>query len=153
MNIEKKRIIINIILKIFFISVIIILNYIFIKYKAVNIFGYTSTVTEEANGSTTIYISQKYYLINVLIHSLSLFFIVDTITLLIYDIINLKNDKKYSIKYKLRIIFIIGVFIIISTTIEMIFMLLGPTVSIVLNIILLSTFLVKLYFLIKKMNN
>jgi Na+-transporting methylmalonyl-CoA/oxaloacetate decarboxylase beta subunit len=133
----RKKIIINIFLKIFFVFIIIMLNYFFVKHNKIAISENTSVeIIGGTDGSTTIYIFLKYILINILRYSLSLFFIIGIVTLLIYDIINIKNDKKYSIKYKFKTVLTVYLFIIISTIIEITFNLLGPMISVILNIII-----------------
>ncbi|MDR1148448.1 MAG: sodium ion-translocating decarboxylase subunit beta [Spirochaetaceae bacterium] len=127
MKIKEKRIILNIILKIILILTIITLDYFVVNNNRIINHSETSSVAiiGGADGPTTIYISSKNVLVNILIYLLSLLFIIDIITLLIYDIISLIKDKKYSIKYKCKIIFSIDFFIILSVVIKIIFTLLG----------------------------
>ena len=152
MEMRKKRIIISILSKIILLFIIIISNYFLLKYNNIRISENTSVeIIGGADGPTTIYIFPKYNLINILQYSLSLFFTIDIVVLLIYDIINLRKNKKYSTKYKFKTVLAIDLFIIVSIIIEITLNLLGPTISIISNIILLSAFFIKLYHKKKQM--
>jgi hypothetical protein len=151
MIIKEKSFILNIVLKIILIVITITLNYFLVNdNRMINDSEILSAVIDGADGPTIIYISSKQVLVDILVYSLSLVFIIDIIILLVYDIIGLIKNKIYGIKYKCKIIFTIDflIIIIISIMIEIIFNLLGPTISIGLSIILI--FFIKLYFIKRK---
>jgi hypothetical protein len=141
----RKNIILNIIFLIVLIFIIILVNYIFQDFfnKIIYDRGVYSII-EGADGPVTIY--TPYSLINILRYLLSIFIIMNIIILLVYDIIELIGSKKYSIKYKFKIIFVIDLIVILSTLVEIIFFLLSTTISIIFNIILISILLIKIYF-------
>jgi oxaloacetate decarboxylase beta subunit len=144
---ERKSIMINITLKIVIIFILIGINYLISKYINVNNSASAVAIIGGADGPTTIYISSKYSLINILRYSLSILFLINIIALLVYDVIGLKKAIKYSIKYKLKIIIAMDLFIILSVIIQIIINILLPTLSIFLNIILLSVLSIIIYFI------
>ncbi|MHC6204493.1 sodium ion-translocating decarboxylase subunit beta [Breznakiellaceae bacterium SP9] len=151
MNIEKKRTIVSIVLKIILIFVIITLNYFFVKYAILNISeSISAAIIGGADGPTTIYIAPKFVLKNTVVFSIAAFFILNIITLLVYDIVSLKRDKKYSLKYKIKIVLTIDLLIIMSTAIEIVFIILAPAFLIVLNIVFISILFLKLLFMKNK---
>jgi Na+-transporting methylmalonyl-CoA/oxaloacetate decarboxylase beta subunit len=146
MRTGKRGIILNISLEIILLFIIIMLNYYFVKDNGINISeNATVAIISGADGPTNIYISPKYILRNLL----PLLFTLDIIILVIYNFLALKKAKRYNIKNKFKIIFIIDLMIIISVIIEILFNLLGLAISMILNIILISILLIKIYFVKK----
>ena len=108
----RKNVLLYIILKVALIFIIILVNYIFRDFFNDIIYDRgIYSIIGGADGPVTIY--TPYSLINILRYSLSIFVIMNIIILLVYDIIELVKFKKYSIKYKIKIIFAIDLIIIL----------------------------------------
>ena len=142
----RKCIIIKIILKIVLILIVIVANCLLLRYFNTNNSASVVGIIGGADGPTTIYISSRYGLIANLILTLSIFFVVSIIVLLVYDIIELKKSKKYDTKYKFKIILAIDLSIIISVIIQIVFNLLAPALSVFLNITLIAILFIIIYF-------
>ena len=135
----------KIFVKIIILSVIISSNYLLLKYFN-NEFKETPTVTviDSTDGPTTIYISAKFIIVNILKYSLSIVLGINILILIVFDVLRFVQ-KKYDRKNKLRIILGINFRIIIALLLEIIIYLLIPSMAILANIVFISIFLIILY--------
>ena len=147
---ERKSIIFNIALKIVLIFIIITVNYLVSKYINFIDKEIVDAISAGSNGPTSIYISSRNIYIEALRYSLLVIFLINIIILLTYDVISLKILKKYEKKYKFKVILIIDLFIVSSAIIQIFFNLLSPFISTLLNSILISILLIRIYFIKNK---
>ena len=146
-----KRIIVNSAIKIIILSIVITVNYLMVKHLGYNLKEASAvTIIGENDGPTTIYISAKFNMINLLKYSLSVIFGINILILIIFDIIELVKNKSYDTKNKFKIVFGINLRIIIALLIETLIYSLIPSMSILGNIIIISIFLILIY--IRKIN-
>ncbi|MDR1837466.1 MAG: hypothetical protein LBQ89_07390 [Treponema sp.] len=152
----KKRIAASIILKIVLVIILAALNYLMPEYINEGPFeenpflnlndAAAIAIIGGADGPTTIYFLPELILLNILRYTLLVFLIVNIIILLVYDVIELRKSKKYGMKHKFKIILAVDLFIVLSVIVQAVLYLLGPAFSILLNIVLMSILLIKIYF-------
>jgi Na+-transporting methylmalonyl-CoA/oxaloacetate decarboxylase beta subunit len=138
--------------KILIILFVILINILLPKYNngnspylpAISIIG-------GADGPTSIYILGNYSWQSILKYFLSAIIIIDTLVLIVFDIIRFKKRRMYTIKYKMKIIISMNIFIIILSSIYIGFQILGFLwigISILMNIVFCIIFYIK-FILIK----
>jgi Na+-transporting methylmalonyl-CoA/oxaloacetate decarboxylase beta subunit len=144
---KKKRIVLNIGIKIILLSVVITVNYFVIKHFGYNVKEASAvTIIGDENRPTTIYISAKFNMINLLKYSLSIILGINTLILITFNILELVKNKAYDIKNKFKIVLGINLRIIIALIIETVIYSLVPSFAMLGNIILISILLIILYF-------
>ncbi|MHB9293727.1 hypothetical protein Holit_02857 [Hollandina sp. SP2] len=151
MQTEKIKVVLSIILKISLIIIVIFLNYIFSKHYDFNTSQSPSVIIIGGpDGPTTIYISSNYHWINALKYFLSVIFIIDNIILIILDIKSIRKEKKYDLKYILKIILAIDLYLIIIGIMIFgikVFGTIWIAISILLNLLLGTLFFIKNIFM------
>jgi hypothetical protein len=120
MKTGKLKIILFGLVKIIIVFMIILANILFQKYYSSNSFFPSFIVNNRqlveivggADGPTTIYIAGKYSWPTILKYSFSIIFITGLLILIVFDIIELLKNWRYTKRYKLKIILSIVIFII-----------------------------------------
>ena len=143
---KKNKNIVKIFVKIIILLVIISTNYLLAKYFN-NEFKEASSVAVigGTEGPTTIYISSKFNMLNILKYSLSIVLVISILILITFDILELIQNKKYDRKNKLIIILGINLRIFIALLVEIFIYSLIPSMAILGNTILISVFLITMY--------
>ena len=154
---ERKSIMVSIALKSVLVFLIIGINFLLLpKYIDVKNIATVVSISGGEDGLAAIYISSKFNLINILRYSLFLLLLSNTVILLVYDVIGLKDfikhKIKYSIKNKIKIILAIDIFTILSIIIQIFVILLGSGISVFFNIFQISLLITIIYFMKKDRN-
>jgi Na+-transporting methylmalonyl-CoA/oxaloacetate decarboxylase beta subunit len=150
MNIERKKNLRNIIIEIILmILVIIAINiipennnisvYVIPESSAVGIIG-------SFDGPTTIFVGREFNLMNFFKNLILGIMITSLSILLIIDIIGFIKSKKYKNRYRLKIVSSIDIFLIIMYLLYSAFPMFGlriTGISVILNIVLLTTIFIK----------
>jgi len=141
---RKRKIIVNILIKIFIALIIITAN-----YSVVNILEKSNLKTASSVGvigsidvQTTINISTYYYMINITKYMLSIILGINILILIIFDIFAIFKNIKYNNRLKINILLRLNLLIIMSILIEILIYLLMPQYSIFFNIIIISILLI-----------
>jgi len=141
---RKRKIIVNILIKIFITLIIITVN-----YSIVNILEKSNLKTASSVGvigsidvQTTINISTYYYMINITKYMLSIILGINILILIIFDIFAIFKNIKHNNRLKINILLRLNLLIIMSILIEILIYLLMPQYSIFFNIIIISILLI-----------
>jgi len=140
---KRNKIIISLIIKIILAIFLSIVNYIsFIKYYIQK--NITIDIINGNNEQTTIGIG--FAITDLIIIVLSIIFVISLIILIVFDFIILIKNKLYDLKFKIKFIISINLIILIATIFEIMILLLFPSLSIILNILLLSILCIIIFF-------
>jgi len=141
---RKRKIIVNILIKIFISLIIITAN-----YSVVNILEKSNLKTASSVGvigsidvQTIINISTYYYMINITKYMLSIILGINILKLIIFDIFEIFKNIRYNNRFKINILLRLNLLIIISILIKILIYLLMPQYSIFFNIIIISILLI-----------
>jgi len=141
---RKRKIIVNILIKIFIALIIITAN-----YSVVNILEKSNLKTASSVGvigsidvQTIINISTYYYMINITKYMLSIILGINILKLIIFDIFEIFKNIRYNNRFKINILLRLNLLIIISILIKILIYLLMPQYSIFFNIIIISILLI-----------
>lgn len=152
MKIEYKKYIFHIVIKIMIIFLVIFINVLLPKTNSNNSFFLPSvSVISGADGPTTIYLTD-YGWQSILKYSLLAVIVINILVLIVFDGIEFLKNRKYTIKYKVKMILSTVIFTIILSFICIGFKILGfawVEISILINIIFSTIFFVK--FILLKM--
>ena len=152
MRIENKKYIFYIFIKIMIIFLVIFINVLLPKTNSNNSFFLPSvSVISGADGPTTIYLTD-YGWQSILKYSLLAVIVINILVLIVFDGIEFLKNRKYTIKYKVKMILSTVIFTIILSFICIGFKILGfawVEISILINIIFSTIFFVK--FILLKM--
>ncbi|MDR0320187.1 MAG: hypothetical protein LBI28_01655 [Treponema sp.] len=149
MNTERKKNLLNIILEIILIILVIItINIIRENNSSIYIIHENSAIEiiGDHGGPTSIFVSREFNLPNFLKNMIFTVIIISLFILFIIDVIGFIKSKKYSIKYKLKIVLCIDIYLIIIKSIYFTFPIIGLTfiaISVLFNIVLLTFIFIK----------